>query len=111
MSARAAASPAGGEVDVDAVVSAVSALPEVVSLAAAGVVPVATYLPGRRVAGVRADDHAVTVAVVGALWHPVADVASAVRRAVAPLAGGRRVDVRLEDVAVPAGAPADARGR
>ncbi len=99
--------PGAQEVDVDAVAAAVAALPEVASLASGGLVPVATYLPGRRVLGVRVEDTAVTVAVVGALWTPVATLASSVRRAITPLAGGRRIDVHVEDVAAPGERPGD----
>lgn len=97
--------PGAQEVHADAVAAAAAALPEVASLASTGLVPVATYLPGRRVLGVRVDDAALTVAVVGQLWTPVATIASAVRRAVMPLAGGRRIDVHVEDVAAPGERP------
>ncbi len=87
------------EVDVDAVVAVVTALPEVADLASTGLVPVATYLPGRRVLGVRVDEGSVTVAVVGAPRTPVAAIAAAIRRGLTPLVGARRVDVHVEDVA------------
>lgn len=99
MTAATSASPGSGEIDVDAVAATVTALPEVEALAATGRVPVATYLPGRRVLGVRVDEGSVTVAVVGAPRTPVAAIAAAVRRGLAPLVGARRVDVHVEDLA------------
>lgn len=89
---------AGDPVDADRVAATVTALPEIAALATSGRVVVATYLPGRRVLGVRLDERSVTVAVVGASGAPVPAIAAAVRAALAPLVGARRVDVRVEDV-------------
>ncbi len=57
----------------------------------------ATYLPGRRVAGVRLDDDATEVHVSILFGFPVRRVAEAVRDAVAPLVTGP-VHVVVEDV-------------
>lgn len=59
---------------------------------------VATYLPGRRVAGVAITETAVTVHLVARLGAHLPTVAEAVRAAVVRLARGRRVDVVIEDV-------------
>lgn len=59
---------------------------------------VATYLPGRRLTGVAADEHAVEIAIVATLARPLPETAEEVRRAVADLAGGRLVHVRIHDV-------------
>jgi hypothetical protein len=85
--------------EVDLLAAAVLGCPAVVSLDSGGPRFVATYLPGRRVGGVRVDDKLVEVAVVAAAGIPVPAVASQVRSAVAALAAGRAVDVHIADVA------------
>lgn len=62
---------------------------------------VATYLPGRRVTGVRIGATAVTVHVVGRYGPSTTEIGTDVVRAVSPLAGGRQVAVVIEDLAVP----------
>jgi hypothetical protein len=89
--------------EVDLLAAAVLGCPAVVSLHPGGPRYVATFLPGRRVGGVRVDDTVVEVAVVAAAGIPVHSVASQVRAAVAPLAAGRAVDVHIADVAPPGG--------
>ncbi len=92
---------AKADVDVDAVAEAVGALPEVSGLSSGLVPEVATYLPGRRVAGVRVADGEVEVHVK-ARWGPtLPQVAERVRAAVAPLAGGRTVSVHVDDIELP----------
>jgi len=97
-------------VDVDAVAAAVRSCPGVDDLLA-GSSAVATYLPGRRVRGVRvASDH-VLIAVRGRWAVPVAELAWQVRSAVAGLVAPRRVDIIVADLTdaaaeVPVGIPA-----
>ncbi len=95
-----APSPEGTEAtEVDAIAAAVRACVGVDDLDAGHPVEVATYLPGRRVAGVRLADGTVEVQV-RALWgRPLPQIAADVQAAVAPLAGGRRVDVLIADIA------------
>lgn len=91
----------GAEVDVDSVAAAVRACPGVDDLAAGRLASVATYLPGRQIAGLRVEPHRVTVQV-RARWNvPVAEVASEIRAALAPLVATRVVDVALTDIADP----------
>ncbi|NUT12824.1 MAG: hypothetical protein HOQ38_20355 [Nonomuraea sp.] len=59
---------------------------------------VATYLPGERVMGVCADEGKVEIALVATLERPLPETADEVRRAVSDLAGGRPVNVRIDDV-------------
>ncbi|MDT0260472.1 hypothetical protein [Jatrophihabitans lederbergiae] len=92
----------GAEVDIDSVAAAVRACPGVDDLAAGRLASVATYLPGRQVAGLRVEPDRVTVQVRGRWNVPVAEVASEIRAALAPLVGTRVVDVALADVADPA---------
>lgn len=89
--------PRGRDV-VDDVRDAVLAVPGVVDLHGGAFGEVATYLPGRRVHGVRLrPDHA-EVRVVLAVGSSVRDTAQAVRRAVAPWTGDLPVHVAVEDV-------------
>lgn len=85
-------------VDVDAVVAAVLACPHVSSLSGGRIGEVATYLPGRSIAGIRLTDDEVQVHIV-ARYGPTADEISAqVRTAVTPLAAGRAVAVGIDDL-------------
>jgi hypothetical protein len=59
---------------------------------------VATYLPGRRLTGVSVDDREVRIAVVVTAGRPLPETADEVRRALADLAGERRVNVRIDDI-------------
>jgi hypothetical protein len=89
-----AAAPAAGTAD--AVAKAVLACPVVVELADEGP---ATFLPGRRVPGVRLDDDSCEVAVVLRLdGRPLPELAAEVRAAAASAADGRPVDVLVADV-------------
>lgn len=94
------------EVDIDAVASAVMACPHVAGLSAGTVEEIATYLPGRRVQGIRTRDDSLEIHIVARWGQPLPKVAAEVRRAVAGLAGGRPIMVAIEDVVVPElGAP------
>ena len=76
-----------------------------VRLDGGGLRQVATYLPGRRVVGVRADDARIQVAVVAAAGVALPTMATQVRAALAPLARGRAVDVHIADVVLPGEPP------
>lgn len=88
------------EVDVDAVAAVVQALPVVRSLSGGRFGEVATYLPGRRVQGVRVRGENVEVHVVAGPDVPRPVVGTTVRGAVLALAGGRAVDVHVDDIEV-----------
>lgn len=62
---------------------------------------VATYLPGRRVPGVRLGEGRVEVHVVACWGVRVPDLVAEIRAAVAPIAGGLPVDVYVDDVDIP----------
>ena len=96
------AASAGPPVDAERLSQAVERVPTVARLSAGSTgAEVATYLPGRRVRGVRVTDDAVEIHVV-ARWPAVLpEVGDAVRSAVAPLAGGRAVEVVIDDLDVP----------
>ena len=87
--------------DVDRIAAAVSSCPGVSRLATGGLIPVATYLPGRRVDGVRVTEGRVLVAVVVRYPVPVPQVAAEIRTAVADLVTGQPVDVHIRDVDLP----------
>lgn len=88
-------------IDVDAVAAAVRGCPAVHDLDGGRLGGVATYLPGRRVPGIRIDDDRIEVHV-RAVWNqPVSLVAQQIRAVLATLSGGRVIDVVLTDVAEP----------
>ena len=94
-----------GVPDPDLVASAVLACPHVVGLRSAptsGVgADVATYLPGRRVDGVRVTRSAVAVRVVGWFGRNLAELADEVRAAVTAVApSATTVDVFIDDLLV-----------
>lgn len=83
----------------DAIASAVAACPAVAELhGGGGLHRVATYLPGRRISGVRVGEDRVAVSVVGIQGIPVSLLADQIRSAVAPLAPGRPVDIHVADL-------------
>jgi hypothetical protein len=90
----------------DLVAAAVLACPAV-----AGLVDdtVATFLPGRRVGGVRVEDDVCLVSVALRLdGRPLPELADEVRRAAATAAGDRRIDVLVADVGTADDGDADA---
>jgi hypothetical protein len=99
---EAAPAPGGPPVDAERVAQAVERVPTVARLSAGSTgTEIATYLPGRRVRGVRVNDGVVEVHVV-ARWPAVLpEVGEAVRAAAAPLVGGRAVEVVIDDLDVP----------
>lgn len=90
--------PAQHTYDVDAIAAVTLACPAVAELHGGGPRVVATYLPGRRVVGVRVEDHRVLVSIVLAYGVPVRSLERQVRTALAPHVEGRSVDVHVADV-------------
>lgn len=91
----------GPDPDPDAIAAAARACPAVARLSGGIAGEAATYLPGRRVTGVRIGDRTVTVHVVGVYGPSMAEISAEVARAVTPLAAGRRIDVVIEDLEPP----------
>lgn len=60
-----------------------------------------TYLPGRRVAGVKVSSEQILVGVIGCYPAGVSEIASQVRAAVGALAPGVPVTVNVEDLLLP----------
>jgi hypothetical protein len=96
-----------GAVDPEAVAAAALGCPAVAGLTGGRFGEVATYLPGRRILGVREVDGEVEVHVVARWGTSLPDAGGAVRSAVAPYTGGRPVAVFVDDIEVP-GTPARA---
>jgi hypothetical protein len=98
----AGAAPSGPPVDAERVAAAVEKVPSVARLSSGSTgAEIATYLPGRRVRGVRVDEETVEVHVV-ARWPAVLpEVGDAVRSAAGPLVGGRAIEVVIDDLDVP----------
>jgi hypothetical protein len=90
-----------GGVDPDAVAERAAGCRSVARLSAGPVGVVATYLPGRRIEGVRLADGQIEVHVVAWWGARVPDLAAEVRAAVGPIAAGFPVDVHVDDVDVP----------
>ena len=90
--------PSQGTYDVDAIAAVTLACPAVAGLHEGGTRAVATYLPGRRVIGVRVENRRVLVSVVLASGSSVRSLEAQVRSALAPHVGGRQVDVHVADV-------------
>ncbi len=93
--------------DPDAIATAVLACSTVAGLSGGIAGEVATYLPGRRVTGVRIDDSTVTVHVIGRYGPTMTEISNQATRAVTPLAAGRRVGIVIEDLQDVAGIPGD----
>lgn len=87
--------------DAEAIAEAVRALPSVAALGGGTVAEAATFLPGRRVAGVRIGETSVEVHVTARYGVPLHDLAESVRAAAALHAGGLPVDVSIDDLEVP----------
>jgi hypothetical protein len=84
---------------VDDIAALVLAVPDVVRLHAGRFGEVATYLPGRRVTGIKVGDDTVEVHVVVAARTPIPETAQLIHAAVATLVA-TPVHVYVEDVAV-----------
>ncbi len=98
-----ASRPAAAPEPADVVAAAVRGVPGVADLHAGMFGEVGTYLPGRRIPGVRLGEADTDIHLSIVFGAPVRETAQAVRRAVAPLVVGP-VHVSIEDVL-----PADAR--
>ena len=102
-----------GEPDPDSIVTAVLDCSTVAGLSGGAAGEIATYLPGRRVAGLRIDATRITVHVVGRYGPTMTEISNQVTRAVTPLGAGRQVGVVIEDLQVedrgssPTAAPPD----
>ncbi|GAB3561866.1 hypothetical protein GCM10027445_01380 [Amycolatopsis endophytica] len=95
---------AGVEIDAGRIATAVQACPLVAGLHSGRLGEIATYLPGRRVPGVRIRPEEITVGVIGRYPAPVTDIGREVRAAVGPV--GRAVHVWIGDITADGPRPA-----
>lgn len=101
--------PAGAaSVPAEALAAAVAGCPDVEALSGGPFGEVATYLAGQRIPGVRLLVDSIEVHVIARWGTPLTSVAQQVRCACAPFAGGRLVDVTIDDVV---GVPGDSARR
>jgi len=103
---RPASPEAEAEAEAEAVAATVRSCPAVVDLAGGDFGEVATYLPGRRITGVRVSDDRIDVHLVGRYGIPIPALAAEVRTALTPLAQGRAIDIRVEDLGMVPAPPA-----
>lgn len=101
--ARAPAEVAESGALADQIAEAVTGCPDVAGLTETPGIPVATYLPGRKVSGVAVRAGEVEVSVVARYGRPLREIAEQVRLVVAALVPGRVVDVVIADITSPAG--------
>lgn len=92
-------------VDVDAVHEAVARCPAIAGVGSTLPGAVATYLPGRRVLGVRVNGDLIELEVCTRWGVPATEVAAQVRSALRSLASGRRIDVTFIDIELPESEP------
>lgn len=88
-------------VDLDAIAAAVRGCAGVDDLDAGTIGSAASYLPGRRIAGLRVEDERVTVQVRARWGVPIPDTGRQIQSALATLVGSRKLDVVVSDVADP----------
>ena len=91
-----------GEIDPNALSRLVLSCPGVAAMHGGLAGEAATYLPGSRVVGVRVLTDRVEVHVTARWPVSVREIAEQVWTATSPAVGGRRVDVVIGDVALPA---------
>jgi len=94
-----------GGVDVGALAAAVRACHGVEDLDRGPLGSVATYLPGRQLAGIRIGSDRVTLQVKGTWGVPVHELATQIRQAAAPFVGNRTVDIVVADLTDPTPSP------
>ena len=87
--------------DVEAVAAAALGCPLIAGLTGGRFGEVATYLPGRRILGVREADGTVEIHVVAKWGPPLPEVADVVRKAVAAHTDGTPVAVFVDDIELP----------
>lgn len=89
---------AGAVSRAEAVADAVAACPGVVRLGTGSTIEVATYLPGRRVHGVRMGDDGVEVHVVARPGTVLPALAEAIRGVVTAVVPAQIIDVYIDDL-------------
>jgi len=89
------------------VATSVQGCPTVAALSAGPFGQYRTYLGGRQVVGVGVEADRIDIGVVARFGVSIGDLSNQVRAAVAPLVGGRPINIRVEDVQIPGDAVTD----
>lgn len=90
-------------VDVDGLFLALASCPGVARVGSSGPGALATYLPGRRVPGIRVEQATLTIEIQADWNSSKNELFAAVKHAAGPFAAGRRIDVAVVDIALPGG--------
>jgi hypothetical protein len=89
------------EVDVDVVHDTVLACPGIAGVGSTLPGALATYLPGRRVTGIRVNPDSIELEVCTRWNASAAQVGAALQAALKKQAAGRRIDVTIVDIELP----------
>lgn len=92
-------------VDVDAVHDIVLHCPGVAGLGSGLLGGAATYLPGRRVDGIRVNPGVLEIEIQAKWGSRVDEIADGIRSALARVAPGRRIDITIADIVLPGEQP------
>ena len=84
------------------IAAAVLVCSDVVELSGGQMGEIATYLPGRRVTGVRVRSEEVEIHVVGRYGPTMDQIGDQIRTAVGPLVAGLPVTIGIDDLVQPA---------
>ena len=88
-------------VDIDAVHAAVSNCPGVAGVGSGTLAALTTYLPGRRIPGIRINPESIELEIVANWDATAAAIGRHIRAAIAGLVSGRRVDITIADIVLP----------
>ncbi len=89
-------------IDVDDIAAAVLACPGVAGLGSGAIGELATYLPGRRVAGIRVSSELVELEICATWGFPAQQIAEHILTALAGVVADRPVQITIVDIAPPA---------
>ena len=92
-------------IDVDDIATAVLACPGVAGLGSGVIGELATYLPGRRVSGIRVSTTLVELEICAAWGFPAQQIAEQILTALAGVVTGRPVEITIVDIAPPHALP------
>lgn len=87
--------------DPDVLVALTLACPYVAAMSGGTLGEVATYLPGRRIRGVRITPENIDLHVVGVFGPSITQIAAQIRAAVEPVAQGTMLSVHVDDLQDP----------
>ncbi|MEV0973131.1 Asp23/Gls24 family envelope stress response protein [Microtetraspora glauca] len=84
--------------DVKRIAERAASCPDVVALSGGPFGTVAAYLPGETVPGISVRETEIEIHATVRYGRPIPEIAAEIRDAVAPLTGGRHVNVTVDDV-------------